>query len=61
MGNGARMQENKIGGLRSTSRSRRGSGCTGSGFGGGVGGCRRWLGTAAEIGCREVIGAGEIE
>jgi hypothetical protein len=36
-------------GLRSTNGSRRCSGSTGSGLGGGVGGCRRWLGVAAGV------------
>jgi hypothetical protein len=40
----------KLEGLRSTSGSQWSSGCTGSGFGGGVGGYRRWLGMAAEVG-----------
>jgi hypothetical protein len=46
----AGMQETEIGGLRSTSGPRRSSGCTGLGFGGDVGGCRRWPETAAEAG-----------
>jgi hypothetical protein len=50
----------KLAGLRSTSGSRRSSGCTGSGFRGDVGGCRRWPGTASEVGWREVIGAEKL-
>jgi hypothetical protein len=40
----------KLAGLRSTSGSRQSSGCTGSGLGGDVDGCRRWLEMAAEAG-----------
>jgi hypothetical protein len=50
----------KLVGLRSTSGSRRSSGCTGSGFGGDMGGCRRWPGMAAEVGWREVIGVEKL-